>query len=348
MQIKSISVQNFRCHDEKQIEVNNKTTAIIGNNGAGKTSLIEAVYIALRGSSFKGSDNDIVKKDSPWYRIDVLLDDDTKRTVTFDPAKTSGKKQFNIHDKKSYRLSPKDKYPVVLFEPEDLRLLNGSPSRRRQFIDNFIAQTDPVYSTTLRKYERALKQRNNLLKRDYAREEDFFAWDISISEYGYEIVNKRRQYIDIINEKLNKYYKNISNTKDEIVIQYSDDSIKSPQNLMRILELTFNKDKAIGFTSAGPHRHDVIFKFNNSPAIGTASRGEVRSILLALKKIEIDAIKEITSKNPIVLLDDVFSELDETRQSKLAEFVSENQVILTSTGVVGKLIDVSDVVVLRI
>lgn len=334
MYIKSISVKNFRCHDERQIEINRKTTAIIGNNGAGKTSLIEAVYIALRGSSFKGSDGDIIKRYSPWYRVDISLEDDTIRTVTFDPGRSSGRKQFIVHDKKSYRLSPKDKYPVVLFEPEDLRLLHGSPSRRRQFIDSFISQAEPTYSATVRKYERALKQRNTLLKAENSRNEDFFAWNISLSEYGYEIVNKRRQYIDIINSSLTKYYKDISNTEDEVSVKYSNSDIQNPDDLMKILGGSFAKDKAIGFTSTGPHRHDVVFEFNNSPALNTASRGEVRSVILSLKKIEVDTIKDVTGKSPIVLLDDVFSELDEIRQSKLTEFIRDNQVIITSTNAI--------------
>src|SRR5690606_5345795 len=145
---------------------------------------------------------------------------------------------------------------------------------------------DPSYGSILRKYERSLKQRNNLLKRDYVDNGDFFAWDVAISEYGSKIINERREATEMINQYLSDYYKDISGTKDEIVIKYSDSDIKTSHQIMQRLEASFGRDKALGYTSTGPHRHDVVFEFNGSPALNTASRGEVRSIVLALKKIE--------------------------------------------------------------
>ena len=181
MIIRRLSVKNVRSHDEKTIDLSSNTTVITGNNGIGKTTLLEAIYIALQGTSFKGTDVEILKHNAEWYRIDLLLDDDITRTVMFDPSRSSGKKRFIVNDKTSYRLSLRDKYPVVLFEPEDLRLLHGSPARRRQFIDYFITQIDPTYNTTLRRYDRALKQRNTLLKRDTVTNNDLFVWNVALS-----------------------------------------------------------------------------------------------------------------------------------------------------------------------
>ena len=157
--VSKLAVHNVRSHEHYEVEFVKGVTVITGPNGSGKTTLLESIYIALQGSSFKGSDSDVLKSAGPWWKIDLLLDDHDKRTIKFEPAKATARKQFIVDGKTTARLAPKNKYPVVLFEPEDLRLLNGSPTRRRQFIDRFIAQLNPLYGGSLRKYERALRQR---------------------------------------------------------------------------------------------------------------------------------------------------------------------------------------------
>jgi DNA replication and repair protein RecF len=332
--VTKLSVKNIRSHDSYVLELSPTITVITGDNGSGKTSLIEAIYITLQGSSFKGSDNDVLRQGSEWWRIDMLLDDETKRITSFDPSLSSGKKKFVVDEKVNYRLPQKNKYPIVLFEPEDLRLLHGSPSRRRQFIDRFISQLDPIYSTTLRKYERALKQRNNLLKHAYIRPEDLFVWNVALSEYGSYIIQQRTVFIEEINTKLNTAYNDIAGGGDIVSIHYSHTSIGDvQQKLLNELDASNEKDRRFGFTSVGPHRHDVVFQFNNQPALSIASRGEVRSIVLALKFLEVDIIEKITDKKPIILLDDVFSELDLARQKALSDTIRSHQIIITSTHV---------------
>lgn len=328
MLIKSVTVKNFRCHDDKTVDINDNVTSIIGKNGTGKTSTIEAIYIALRGSSFKGSDSEIVKNGKDWYRIELSLEDSLRRVVTFDSTKNTGKKQFSINDKKGFRLSPKDKHPVVLFEPDDLQLLSGSPSRRRRFIDDFISQIDPSYSTVLSRYERILRQRNALLKDVYSKREDFFTWDVSLSEYGSQIINKRKEFVDRINTRLQKEYIGISNNKDSLSVEYDSPELKS-NDIFDSIQSRFDQDKILKHTGVGPHRHDVKFNFNNRPANQVASRGEVRSIVIALKWLEVDLIREITQKEPIILLDDVFSELDESRRKNILNH--KGQIIITGT-----------------
>ena len=181
--IKALSVQNFRSHDTYSLKLSPETTVITGKNGSGKTSLIEALYIALQGSSFRGSDTDIVKHQTDWYRVDVEFSDGLKRSVKFDPSKPTSRKQFSINDKISYRLSAKDKYPVVLFEPDDLRLLSGSPARRREFIDTFISQVDPRYHAAWRKNERAVKQTNTLFKKTNTKNNKLIVRKIKLMEY---------------------------------------------------------------------------------------------------------------------------------------------------------------------
>jgi len=328
--VKKLSVQNIRSHDKFALSFSPTITVITGKNGSGKTSLIEALYIALQGTSFKGSDNDVLRRESPWWRIDVEFDSKIKRAISFDPNLTTGRKKITVDDKIMYRLVPKYKHPVILFEPDDLRLLHGSPTRRRQFIDRFISQLDPIYQIALRKYERALKQRNNLLKTEYYKPDELFAWDITLSEHGAYIIEKRIAFIEQINSKLNDAYNLIAKSHDNVSIHYSNTYIGDiKQKLLNDLNFHRQRDQYLGYTSTGPHRHDVVFIFNNSPALDVASRGEVRSIVLALKFLEVDIVEQITDIKPIILLDDVFSELDEDRQRSLIDS-QKGQIIITS------------------
>lgn len=330
--VKKLSVQNVRSHDSFIVDLSPSVTVITGQNGSGKTSLVEAIYIALQGSSFKGSDNDVLRIDQPWWRIDVLFEDGSKRSVKFDPQKVTGRKQFIVDEKTVYRLVPKYKHPVVLFDPDDLRLLHGSPTRRRQFIDRFISQLDPQYAVTLRKYERALKQRNNLLKSTFTNQDQLFVWNVALSEYGAYIIEQRTLFIEEINSKLNAAYDDIAGPGDVVAVHYSHTSIGDvKQKLMSELHSHLEKDARLGSTSVGPHRHDVVFDFNNTSALSSASRGEVRTIVLALKFLEVAIIEQITGIKPIVLLDDVFSELDDDRQRHITTNFKDHQIIVTST-----------------
>lgn len=328
--IDTIRVQHVRPHVNYTLEVAPNVTIITGPNGSGKTSLIEAVYIGLQGSSFKGSDVDVLQKEAPWYRIDIVFSDTTTRTVKFDPIRPNARKQFIVDGKTYYRLPQQYKYPTVLFEPEDLRLLGGSPARRRQFIDTFIARLDPRYAQSLRRYERALKQRNSLLRQHAAKDDTLFAWDVALSEYGAYIIDQRITFVARLNEQLNTTYHTISHTNDTIAIAYSHTSHNTKQKLLADLYQHIEKDKLLGFTSIGPHRHDILFEFNGSPALSVASRGEVRSMVLALKFIEVAITKELTQRKPVILLDDVFSELDPERQNYVVEATKENQIFITS------------------
>lgn len=327
----SLAVKNFRTHDDYILQLSPTVTVITGKNGSGKTSLLEAVYIGLQGSSFKGSDGDVLQKDTPWWRIDMRLDD-SERAVTYNSEKLTSRKQFTVDSKVMYRLAPKYKHPVVLFEPDDLRLLHGSPARRRDFIDRFIAQLNPQYSAILRKYERALRQRNNLLKRPETTPEQLFVWDVSMSEYGAFITEQRTAFLERINQDLNTAYNTIAKSPDVVTVHYSHTLIgDTKQKMLHELTARHTRDMLLGFTSIGPHRHDVVFEFNHSPALSVASRGEVRSIMLALKFLEIGIIESILDQKPIVLLDDVYSELDETRRTQLIDTIESYQTIITDT-----------------
>lgn len=335
MRLTSLSVKHVRAHASYELPLHPTVTLITGSNGAGKTSLLEAVYVALRGSSFKGSDAEILQQMAPWYRIDIALDTGLVRSVKFDPTRSSGKKQFEIDSKTHYRMPYTHKYPVVLFEPEELRLIHGSPVRRRQFLDHFIGQFDLEYALSLRRYERALKQRNMLLKRGNGTN-DLFAWDVLLSKHGAYITERRIAIVDQLQPQLKAAYRMLSRSRDDVRIGYSMEYKGNlEQRLLSELHQSAERDRILGYTSVGPHRHDLTFHLNDSPAAGVASRGEVRTMVLALKFLEVDILKNTTGEDPIILLDDVFSELDDDRQQALIERFSSYQTIITSVAFEG-------------
>ena len=331
MILKTLRVQNFRTHSDFILEIGEKSTLISGANGSGKTSLLEAIYFALQGTSFRSSDKEILRNDgSSWFRIDLKDSKDSLRTIIFNDAVQKSKKQFLVDGNKKARLSANLRIPVVLFEPDDLQLLSGSPTRRRNFLDYFLSQIFPSFQLALARYNKALKQRNNLLKRDNVSKDEIFPWNLMLAEYGAEIISKRQDFLELLNSKIEEVYFEISGVKDEIKIDYLGEKV-SKNEILAILSENIERDKILGYTNFGPHKHDIQFIFNKKPAQNVASRGENRSLVLALKFIETDILSDLTSKRPIVLLDDVFSELDDDRQKLLTKHFSKYQTIITST-----------------
>ena len=331
MILKTLRVQNFRTHSDFILEIGEKSTLISGANGSGKTSLLEAIYFALQGTSFRSSDKEILRNDgSSWFRIDLKDSKDSLRTIIFNNAVQKSKKQFLVDGNKKARLSANLRIPVVLFEPDDLQLLSGSPTRRRNFLDYFLLQIFPSFQLALARYNKALKQRNNLLKRDNVSKDELFPWNLMLAEYGAEIISKRQDFLELLNSKIEEVYFEISGVKDEIEIDYLGEKV-SKNEILAILSENIERDKILGYTNFGPHKHDIQFIFNKKPAQNVASRGENRSLVLALKFIETDILADLTSKRPIVLLDDVFSELDDDRQKLLTKHFSKYQTIITST-----------------
>lgn len=331
MILKTLRVQNFRTHSDFILEIGEKSTLISGANGSGKTSLLEAIYFALQGTSFRSSDKEILRNDgSSWFRIDLKDSKDSLRTIIFNDAIQKSKKQFLVDGNKKARLSANLRIPVVIFEPDDLQLLSGSPTRRRNFLDYFLSQIFPSFQLALARYNKALKQRNNLLKRDNVSKDELFPWNLMLAEYGAEIISKRQDFLELLNSKIEEVYFEISGVKDEIKIDYLGEKV-SKNEILAILSENIERDKILGYTNFGPHKHDIQFIFNKKPAQNVASRGENRSLVLALKFIETDILADLTSKRPIVLLDDVFSELDDDRQKLLTKHFSKYQTIITST-----------------
>ena len=327
MIIKSIKLTNFRIHKTYKLECNKETSLIVGENGCGKTSVLEAIYEAMRGKSFKAVDSEILKRGEDFYRVELNYINGEKVVVVYDGKK----KSFLVGDKKTARLPKKEKYPVVLFEPSDLNLISSSPNRRREYFDRMFGQIDDRYSVSLSKYNKALKQRNELLKTEFLESEDVFSWNVMLSKYGCELFKMRLEMTAQINKDLTKVYRTIADNKDEVFIEYLGvgENI-SESKYLKELESSFERDRVLGHTTFGMQKDDYKFVFNDVVADGSASRGEVRSIILALKFIEARIDFEKLGKKPVILLDDVFSELDEKRQKCLVRNFKDNQIILTS------------------
>lgn len=328
MIVKKVNFVNFRSHRSFCIEFKKKTTMITGENGCGKTSVLEGIFEALRGKSFKAVDKEVVRRGEDFYRIDVELYNNERVRVYYDVR--ANKKTFQVEDKRTARLPKKCRYPIVLFEPNDLNLIGASPTSKRGYFDEFFGQLSDSYSNSLSRYNKVLKQRNELLKEEFLREDALFSWNVMLAKYGTEITQKRKNFVDKINHNLTQTYRMIAENDDIVELAYETQVDGGEGAYLNVLQGDFQKDHILGHTSFGVHRDDFVFLFNGQKADGTASRGEVRSVVLALKFIEAEMLKLELGKKPLILLDDVFSELDETRQKCLARNFKNNQVIITS------------------
>ncbi|MBR3320151.1 DNA replication/repair protein RecF [Candidatus Saccharibacteria bacterium] len=332
MIIKNVKITNFRNHSFFELKCWKETTMISGENGGGKTSILEAIYEAMRGKSFRAVDREILKRGEDFYRVELEYNDGEKVIVVYEK---DGKKSFIVSDKKTVRLPKKYKYPVVLFEPDDLNLISSSPSHKREYFDRSFGQLSETYSSTLSRYNKVLKQRNEILKSEFVSADAVFSWNVMLARLGVEIWKYREKQTVKINEALTNVYRSIAENDDTVTINLKKDIDTINESIyLKELDKSFERDKVLGYTSFGVHRDNYEFVFNGTDANGSASRGEVRSIVVALKFIEAAVILETTKKAPVVLLDDVFSELDEMRQKALVYNFKQNQVIITSVNAV--------------
>lgn len=326
--ISRLRVQNFRKHADATFDFTDGLTVITGSNGSGKTSLIEALYIALQGKSWRSNLSEILTttpiNSANWWRIDSEFTGGDTRTVKF----IDGVKTFQVNETISTRLPGKHKKPVVLFEPNDLLLLYGSPARRRDFFDRFIAQLEPGYATTLRKFERVLSQRNNLLRRGTTRDE-LFVWDMQFVSLAETIAALRSVWVDRIDAALSRHYQQLAGTTDTVHIAYHAPHRTSQQLLDR---LSHEFEQGLLYTKSGPQTHDITFLLNNRDAKQTASRGENRTILFAVLAAITEAINTFSGDKAYLIFDDVSSELDADRSDRLyrSQIFQENYVFTTT------------------
>jgi DNA replication and repair protein RecF len=327
-----IRLQNFRSYSDSSFELGPGVNIVVGPNTAGKTNLLEAIMVSATGRSFRAKDSELTKKSKNWARIDTHTKDNRQRTTKLKIEQNKLLKEFELDGKNYKRMPAELAQPVVLFEPNHLFLFHDEPGKRRNFLDNLIEQTDPVYSQTLNRYKRTLYQRNALLKQRGAKKQ-IFVWDIKLVDLAGKIVQKRVEMIEMINKKITKTYQKIASGKYKIKMSYSSEiGIKDyGSSLLKRLGQSIDKDIERGHTSEGPHRDDFGTTINGQSITSVASRGEIRSLLLALKTIEAETIEKNLGKKPLLLLDDVFSELDGMRRKALTDFIKGHQAIITTT-----------------
>jgi DNA replication and repair protein RecF len=341
MSLEQISLHNIRSYNTISFTINPATTVIIGKNGSGKTSILESIYLLYRGTSFRGRDRDVIHHDELNAVSKAAFQDNSERRVALH-AQTDGKikKEFTTDGKKSSRLNTKQKLPLVLFEPDELRLLTSSPQRRRDFIDGIIGRLSPTYSTVLGRFARTLLQRNELLKQfehinRSAWESHMFAWDIKLAELSASIIKARRNFVSHSNEHLSRLYSELADDTHTVLALYESefqqDENVLQQSILHALEHSRQSDGLRGFTTVGPHRDDITMLLNGKPANDVASRGELRTIMLSYKLLEVELQKDISNTSPLILMDDVFSELDTTREQKLMHALQNYQTIITAT-----------------
>jgi DNA replication and repair protein RecF len=331
--ITDLRLQNFRSYTDSSFELSPGVNIIVGPNASGKTNLLEAVLVLARGGSYRAKDTDLIRFSKPWARLDSHSENSGQRTVKILSEPIPGK-DYEIDGKKFKRLSLQHSLPVVLFEPTHLQLFSGGPERRRDYLDDLLEQTTPGYGALRRQYKRTLSQRNSLLKQaSQPNETQFFPWNVRLSQLAGQIVRARHGIAARINTEIPQLYKDLSKTNTGLTVEYGSRwPISSYESrFLSRLEHSLQDDRLRGFTSTGPHREDLIVLLDGHPVQEVASRGEVRTAVLALKIIELKIIEDARGQTPLLLLDDVFSELDGARRHALTDYLASYQTFITTT-----------------
>lgn len=343
--ISHLSLTNVRSHSSGAFEFVNDMNAIVGPNGSGKTTIIEALYTLLQGSSFKGAISEIAQYGTNQFRAELRYKTESSehvRALGFIQTDGTTQKKWQVDNKKHARLPLAARLPVVLFEPDIARLVSGSPQRRRTYIDQIASQLDIEVAAAQHKFERVMKQRNQLLKKLQAEHThsgppELFIWNTQLARLSEVIVGARSKVIQNLQQNISDYYRQLGGD-DDVLLTYMSTVTKDAgdyaNKLLQFLETSVARDIALGYTNFGPHRDDLEILLADQPATDRASRGEIRTIVIALKLLETEMLSEhFQSRNikPILLLDDVLSELDLIHQERVLDGLRDHQVFLTTT-----------------
>ena len=338
MYVESLELKNFRNYESLNITFDEHTNILYGDNAQGKTNVLEAIYIAGTSKSHKGSrekevikfeENEahikmVVRKDKYSERIDIHLKKNKPKGIAINgiPIKKASE-LFGIVN-------------IVFFSPEDLNIIKNGPSERRRFIDLELCQLDKIYLYNLVNYNKILDQRNKLLKDLNNNSSEYLmstldVWDMQLVKFGSMIIERRMSFVEEINKIIYNIHKNLSGDKEEIIIKYEpNENIESfKESILKNRE----RDLKLKYTTVGPHKDDLGFYINDIDIRKFGSQGQQRTSALSLKLSEIELVKRLINDTPILLLDDVLSELDSNRQNHLLNSLSNIQTLITCTGV---------------
>ena len=335
MIIKSLELENFRNYDSLQLFFDEGTNILYGDNAQGKTNVLEAIYVSSTTKSHKGSkDKEIINFSKEEAHIRTFLskgDMDYRVDMHLRKSKSKGIAVNGQRLKKAAELL--GLLNVVFFSPEDLSIIKNGPSGRRSFVDMELCQLDKYYLYNLNQYNKIINQRNKLLKDFYYSsdlKDTITVWDSQLVTYGKQIIERRFQFVDQLNEIIAQIHNNLSGQKESLRIVYEPDVVGD--NFEKELSLGMERDMKLKFTGTGPHRDDFGFLVNDIDIRKYGSQGQQRTAALSLKLAEIELVKQVTKDNPILLLDDVLSELDSNRQNYLLNSIGGIQTIITCTG----------------
>lgn len=335
MIVKSVELSDFRNYGSLLLNFSDGINILYGDNAQGKTNILESIYLSGTTKSHRGSKDKemihfgkeeahirtVVEKQGKEYRIDMHIK----------KHKTKGIAINQIPIKKASDLF--GVLNLIFFSPEDLNIIKEGPAQRRRFLDMELCQLDKIYLYNLSKYNKILNQRNKLLKDMFQNPElrsTLDIWDQQLITYGTKIIQRRRQFVEELNSIIFTIHKKLSGNREELFLSYEPDC--SDAYYSQKLCETREKDERFGSTSVGPHRDDISFFIGNIDIRKFGSQGQQRTAALSLKLSEIELVKKIIGEEPVLLLDDVLSELDSNRQNQLLNSLSTTQTMITCTG----------------
>ncbi|NHN32283.1 DNA replication/repair protein RecF [Paenibacillus agricola] len=347
MQLKKLSLRNYRNYDEVHVETDHMVNIIIGPNAQGKTNLLEAIFVlALTKSHRTHQDKELIQ----WDARHTMLHGEVEKKYglcKLDLTISQQGKKAKINGLEQKKLSQFiGSINVVMFAPEDLEIVKGTPSIRRRFLDMEIGQVYPTYLYDLSQYQKILLQRNNYLKQLFTTRDTKAAlldvWNAQLVQYGIKIIKKRQSFIQKLQRWAEKIHSGITAGQEEIKIAYAcsfdqqiveDETVLFDQFMIKLSQVK-EQELRRGVTLVGPHRDDLLFTINGKDVQTFGSQGQQRTTALSLKLAEIELIREEVGEYPILLLDDVLSELDQYRQTQLIEtFQNKVQTFITTTGI---------------
>ena len=338
MFVKNLKLYNFKNHSEKSFDFSADINCFVGNNGAGKTNILDALHYISMGKSFLGnSDFQNIQENEDFFSLEAEIESEEKNDIIKILLQKDTKKIIKKNDKTYERMADHIGFlPSVMISPYDANLISDGGESRRKFLDAMISQTDSEYLFNLIQYQKTLQQRNALLKY-FAKNRTFDGDSLEIyneplTKFGTQIFDKRQRFIEAILPTIQHFSAIISKGNVKVTVTY--ESHLTEQIFSEILIENIDKDRVLTYTSKGIHKDDLRFEMNGNLIKKFGSQGQQKSFLIALKLAQIKRIKEITNKNPILLLDDIFDKLDDNRVSQLIELVNEQnfgQIFITDT-----------------
>jgi DNA replication and repair protein RecF len=339
MYIKSLTLSNFKNYTEANLEFSDKINCFVGDNGVGKTNLLDAIYyLSFCKSYFNLIDSQNIKHECDFFAIHGHYFRNEEQTdIVSCIQKRNQRKVFRINKKEYERLADHiGLFPLVMISPYDRDLINEGSEVRRKYIDSVISQFDRIYLDDLMNYNKALQQRNALLK-NFAESNRFDAsqlevWDVQLQKFGENIYQKRKLFIDAFIPLFQHYFKFISGEKETVSIDYISQLLEN--DMEGLLKESLLRDKALQYTTVGIHKDDLDFKMDGFPVKKFGSQGQQKSYFIALKLAQFDYTRKIKGFKPILLLDDIFDKLDAKRVEQLISLVADSnfkQVFITDT-----------------